>query len=309
MQREIRLRRSTLSVPGHREKMVRKASGLDADAVMLDLEDSVPPEAKEEARKGAIRGLLDMRDQDRVRCVRINGMESPHAYRDVIEVLEAAGHALDILVVPKVEEPAQVTAVAYLVAQIERRMGWEPGIGLDAIIETAGGMCAVEEIAFCSRRLEGLVFGVADYGASLDALGKGASGHGEEEDFYPGHRWHYPLSRIAVAARAAGLQAIDAPFGDLNDERGLRRSCTLSAALGFDGKWAVHPGQLAIVNEMYAPAEEEVDQARRVVQAFDAGTGSGAVALDGRMIDAASVRLARAKLAKWERIRERRGKG
>jgi citrate lyase beta subunit len=306
MQNDPRLRRSTLSVPANREKMIRKAPDLDADAIMFDLEDSVPVEDKEESRKGVVRGLLEMRDRPGVRCFRINDMQSPYAYRDVIEVVEAAGQALDILVVPKVEEPAQITAVDYLVTQIERRMGWESRIGLDAIIETARGMCAVEEIAFCSERLQGLVFGVADYGASLDALGKGSSGHGEEEDFYPGHRWHYPLSRIAVAARAAGLQAIDAPYGDLGDERGLRRSCTLSAALGFDGKWVVHPGQLAVINEMYAPAEEDVERAKRVLEAYEAGPGGGSVALDGSMIDAASVRLARARVAKWERIQSRK---
>jgi citrate lyase beta subunit len=223
--------------------MVTKAFSLPADVLMLDLEDSVAVEEKEEARKRVI-SLFKERDWGgRVRAYRINGMETPFAYRDIIDVVEAVGDRVDVITVPKVSEASEIKAIAYLLTQIEKRMGLSRPIGLEASIETAEGMLRVEEIAFSSPRLEALVFGVADYAASLGMMTKGISGHGDEEEFYPGHRWHYPLSRMAMAAKAAGLAAIDAPFGDYKNPDGLRRSCVLSASLGYDGKWAIHPDQ------------------------------------------------------------------
>jgi len=197
----------------------------------------------------------------------------------------------------------------YLLTQIEMRMGFSKHIGLEASIETAEGMLKVGEIAFSSPRLETLVFGVADYSASLTMMSKGISGHGDVEDFYPGHRWHFPLSRMVMAAKAAGLAAIDAPYGDYKDPEGLRRSCILSAALGYDGKWVIHPDQIEIINEMYTPPPDDVERSQRILNAYQEAqkAGCGSLAIDGKMVDAASIRVARVTYSQWEAIRARKG--
>jgi len=307
MAAETRLRRSTLSVPANKERLIAKAADLNADVVMLDLEDSVPVEEKAGARSSAVAALLDRSFGQSVITVRINDMASPFAYRDLIELVEQAGERIDLLVLPKVESPAHVQAVDLLLSQMERACGLRGAIGLEAIIETALGMQTVESIATCSKRLETLVFGIADYAASLGMLSKGISGHGDAEEFYPGHRWHYPLSRLAMAAKAAGLQVIDAPFGDFKDPLGLERSCLLSAALGFDGKWAIHPDQIETINRIYSPAEEDVARCRRILEAAEEQRqqGAGALSIDGKMLDGASIRLAEATVAKWEEIRKK----
>ncbi len=307
MEQPIRLRRSILSVPANREKMVHKAFTLPVDLVMLDLEDSVPVQEKEEARKRVVEALKEQDWKDKVRAYRINSMDTPFAYRDIIDVVEAAGDRLDVIIVPKVNDAGEIKAIDYLLTQIEMRMGFTKPIGLEASIETAMGMMHVEEIAFSSPRLEALVFGVADYGASLTMKSKGVSGHGDKEDFYPGHRWHFPLSRMAMAAKAAGLAAIDAPYGDYKDEEGLKRSCLLSAALGYDGKWVIHPNQLQVVNEMFTPSLEDVERSRRILEAYGKAQeeGCGSLAIDGKMVDAASIRVARVVCSQWEAIRGR----
>jgi citrate lyase beta subunit len=184
------------------------------------------------------------------------------------------------------------------------RLDIEKSIGLEASIETALGMLLVEEIAFSSSRLEALVFGVADYAASLSMRSKGVSGHGDAEEFYPGHRWHFPLSRMAMAAKAAGLAAIDAPFGDYKNPEGLKKSCLMSAALGYNGKWAIHPDQLDLINETYTPSEEDVERAKRILDAYREAQalGHGSLALDGKMVDAASIRIAETIYSQWEAI-------
>jgi citrate lyase beta subunit len=287
--------------------MLDKAFKLPADVLMLDLEDSVPVDEKEEARGLVILALKDRDWQHRVRACRINGMDTPFAYRDVIEIVESAGEWLDVLVIPKVNDASEIKAVDYLLTQIEARMDIGKQIGLEASIETAQGMLKAEEIAFSSSRLEALVFGVADYSASLGMMSKGASGHGEAEELYPGHRFHFPLSRMGLAAKAAGLAAIDAPYGSYRDSAGLERSCLLSAALGYDGKWAIHPDQLGVINRVYTPSMEDVARSRLVLEAYEnAGRqGTGSLALDGKMIDAASVRIARVVVARWEAIIQR----
>jgi malyl-CoA/(S)-citramalyl-CoA lyase len=191
--------------------------------------------------------------------------------------------------------------------QIEMRMGFQTPIGLEASIETAEGMLKVGEIAFSSSRLETLVFGVADYSASLTMMSKGISGHGDVEDFYPGHRWHFPLSRMVMAAKAAGLSAIDAPYGDYKNPEGLRRSCILSAALGYDGKWVIHPDQIEIINEMYTPPPEDVERSQRILNAYQEAQkeGCGSLAIDGKMVDAASIRVAKVTYSQWEAINSR----
>lgn len=307
MERPIRLRRSVLSVPANREKMIQKALTLPTDAIILDLEDSVPVQEKEEARKRVIAALKEQDWNGKVRCYRMNGMDTPFAYRDIIDVVEAAGDCIDVIVVPKVNDAAEIKAIDYLLNQIEMRMGFRTPIGLEPSIETAEGMLRIGEIAFSSSRLETLVFGVADYSASLTMLSKGISGHGDDEDFYPGHRWHFPLSRMAMAAKAAGLAAIDAPYGDYKNLEGLRRSCILSAALGCDGKWAIHPDQIEIINEIYTPSPADVERSQRILNAYQEAQqeGCGSLAIDGKMVDAASIRVARVIHSQWDAIRTR----
>jgi len=307
VERPIRLRRSVLSVPANREKMIQKALTLPTDAIILDLEDSVPVQEKEEARKRVIAALKEQDWNGKVRCYRMNGMDTPFAYRDIIDVVEAAGDCIDVIVVPKVNDAAEIKAIDYLLNQIEMRMGFRTPIGLEPSIETAEGMLRIGEIAFSSSRLETLVFGVADYSASLTMLSKGISGHGDDEDFYPGHRWHFPLSRMAMAAKAAGLAAIDAPYGDYKNLEGLRRSCILSAALGCDGKWAIHPDQIEIINEIYTPSPADVERSQRILNAYQEAQqeGCGSLAIDGKMVDAASIRVARVIHSQWDAIRTR----
>lgn len=304
MERPIRLRRSILSVPANREKMINKAVSLPADFIMLDLEDSVPVQEKERARAQVVAALKGEPWKGKVRAYRINGMETPFAYRDIIDVVEAAGDCVDVIVVPKVNNACEIKAIDYLLSQIEMRMGFRNSIGLEASIETAEGMLRVEEIAFSCSRLEALVFGVADYSASLSMKSKGLSGHGESEDFYPGHRWHFPLSRMAMAAKAAGLATIDAPYGNYKDPAGLKKSCILSAGLGYDGKWAIHPDQLEIINDVYTPSEEDVERSRTILEAYAEAQakGYGSLSLQGKMVDAASVRIAKVISAQWDAI-------
>jgi citrate lyase beta subunit len=290
----VRLRRSVLSVPGSSDKMISKALGLTADEVLLDLEDGVALEEKEGARLKIIRAFKDHDWGDRVRAYRINGLDTPFAYRDIIDVVEQAGENIDVIIIPKVEDAAQVQFVDLLLSQIEMRQGLKWTIGLEASIETALGMLNVKEIAFASPRLETLVFGIADYGASLTMPSSGVSGHGDAEEQYPGHRWHFPLSRMVMTAKAAGLAAIDAPYGDFKDQAGLERSCRVAVSLGYDGKWAIHPAQLDIINKAFSPSAEDISRARRIIRAYERGkaSGTGATALDGKMVDRASIRLA-----------------
>ena len=307
MKETIRLCRSVISVPAHREKMAAKALSLDADVIMLDLEDSVPVDQKDEARKLAISILRGVSSPRAMRSCRINGMDTPFAYRDLIDIVEGAGEFVDTIVIPKVNDAAEVKAVDYFLTQIELRMGFRRPIGLHASIETAAGMMRVEEIALSSPRIEALVFGVADYSASLTMPGGGISGHGEREALYPGDRFHFPLSRMVMAAKAAGLAAIDAPYGDYKDPEGLSRSCFMSAGLGYDGKWVIHPDQVAIVNAVYSPSEADFQRSARILEAYEQGraAGVGAIALDGKMVDAASLRIAQVVRARWEAIAKR----
>ena len=281
-----------------------KAVALPADEIMLDLEDGVALEEKEDARAKIIRSLVDYDWGGRVRAYRINGLATPFAYRDIIEVVEEAGTSIDVVVIPKVEKAADVQFVDLLVSQIELRMGLKKRIALEASIETALGMLNVREIAFASPRLEALVFGVADYGASLTMPSGGLSGHGDAEEQYPGHRWHFPLSRVVMAAKAAGLAAIDAPYGDFKDSTGLKKSCQIAASLGYDGKWAIHPDQLEMVNAAFTPSDDDISLARRILQAYRRAeaAGEGATAVDGKMVDGGSIRLARITYEKARRL-------
>ena len=288
-----RLQRSELAVPGSQPGMFVKALDSEADVVFLDLEDAVAPGDKEPARRNVIAALLehDFRARGKTVSVRINGIDTHYMYRDVVDVVEQAGHRLDTILIPKVGVPADVYLVDALLTQIEEAKGITPRIGIDVLIETALGMANVEAIAQSSRRLEAMHFGVADYAASNRARTVSIGGLNPD---YPGDQWHAALSRMIVACRAYGLRPIDGPFGDFKDPEGFRAAARRGAALGIEGKWAIHPSQIALANEVFTPPAAEVDRARRILVALEeaAREGRGAAQLDGRMIDAASARMA-----------------
>ncbi len=289
-------RRSVLSVPGHVEKMHPKAAQSPADVIMLDMEDSVPADAKEAARVQIIRSLLTLDWGEKTVTVRINSTDTPYAYRDLLEVAERAGDRLDSIVVPKVNHAGDIHFTDRMLDGIEMNKGWNRRIGIEASIETAVGLDNVSDIARSSPRLISLVFGIADYSASVGARLVSISGHGEkEEELYPGHRWHFAVSRMIMAARANGLMAIDAPYGNFQDSEGLRRSAVMSCALGCDGKWAIHPSQIESINQVFSPSQEEIARAVKVLRAIENAEtkGRGAVAVEGRMVDQATLRLAR----------------
>jgi malyl-CoA/(S)-citramalyl-CoA lyase len=289
-------RRSILSVPGHIEKMHRKALSGKADVVMLDLEDSVPLEAKEAARKQVVRTLLGQRPGERAITFRMNGLDSPMGYRDLLDVVAQAGDRIDSVVVPKVNHPGDIHFVDRLLTGIELDNNISAPIGIEASIESAEGMERVSEIAKASKRIRTLVFGIADYSASVGARIVSMSGHGEnEEAIYPGHRWNFVLSRMVMAAKANGVMAIDAPYGNFSDPNGLARSTGMACALGCDGKWAIHPDQIDTINEIFSPGDEDIQRAKKILAADAAARkkGKGAVAVDGRMVDQATVNLAR----------------
>jgi citrate lyase subunit beta/citryl-CoA lyase len=288
-----RLQRSELAVPGSQPNLFKKALDSAADYVFLDLEDAVAPGDKEQARRHVIQGLQehDWRGRGKTICVRINGIDTHYMYRDVVDVVEQAGHRIDTILIPKVGVPADVYLVDALLTQIEAARGFTHRIGIDVLIETALGMANVEAIAQASPRLEAMHFGVADYSASCRARTVVIGGLNPD---YPGDQWHFALSRMVVACRAYGLRPIDGPFGDFNDPEGYTLAAKRGAALGIEGKWAIHPSQIALANDVFTPPLKEVERARKILDALDqaAKEGRGAAQLDGKMIDAASARMA-----------------
>jgi malyl-CoA/(S)-citramalyl-CoA lyase len=292
----MKSRRSILSVPGHVEKMHPKARDSAADVVMFDLEDSVPVDQKKAARAQVIQSLLSLDWHKKTVTVRCNALDTPLAYRDLIDIIGKAGHLLDAVVIPKVNHPGDIHFVHRLLDGIEMDKQLSNRIGIEASIESAAGLENVSLTAKASNRMVSLVFGIADYSASIGTRLVSVSGHGEAEtDVYPGHRWHFPLSRIIMAAKANGLQVMDAPYGNFKDFDGLRRSAVMSNALGCDGKWVIHPSQIEIVNAVFSPSPEEIERARVVIEAYEvaAESGRGAVSLDGSVVDNATIRLAR----------------
>jgi malyl-CoA/(S)-citramalyl-CoA lyase len=308
--------RSELAVPGSNLRALAKAPTLGADVVFLDLEDAVAPDDKEEARENVIAAL---NEQDWSACsvsVRINGLDTHWCYRDIVEVVERAGVHLDTILIPKVGTPADVLFVATLLEQIEAAHGLEP-INLHILIETALGMAHVEAVAqTCPERLEAMVFGVADYAASTQARTTNIGGANEEYSVLTdpdadgtrqrhwGDQWHFALSRMVVACRAYGLRPIDGPFGDYSDAEGYPAAARRAAQLGCEGKWAIHPSQVALANEVFSPSDAEVERARRILEAMEqaAAEGKGAVSLDGKLIDAASIKMAENLVARVERM-------
>jgi malyl-CoA/(S)-citramalyl-CoA lyase len=316
-----RLHRSELAVPGSSPQFFEKAARSAADVVFLDLEDAVAPDQKVQARSNIVQALHEVDWGDKTLTVRINGLDTPYMYRDVIDVIEQGSERLDMIMIPKVGTAADVYALDLLVTQCEQAMGWQKRLGFSLIIETALGMANVDAIAAASRRNEALHFGVADYAASTRARTTNIGGanpdyavltdatDGRPREVHWGDMWHHALARMVVAARAHGLRPIDGPFGDFSDADGYRAAARRAAALGCEGKWAIHPSQIALANEVMSPPEAEVDKAKRILAAMAQARaeGKGAVSLDGRLIDIASIRQAEALVAKAEQIAARRG--
>ncbi len=288
--------RTNLSVPGHRQKMHPKAIESDADVLMFDLEDSVPPDQKELARITIIRTLEQIKNSHKKITIRVNSVDTPFAYKDIIEVAGAAGNIINTIVLPKVNHPGDVHFACRLLDGIEMNKKIQNRINIEAGIETAKGLEAVSDIAKASRRIKSLSFGIADYSASIGAKLVSLSGHGEKEDrIYPGHRWHYPLSRMVMAAKANNLLAIDAPYGDFKDIKGLETSAAMAAAIGCDGKWVIHPDQIEPVNRVFTPSLEDIQRAKKILDLHkkDGAAANRAIAIDGKMVDQATLRLAK----------------
>jgi malyl-CoA/(S)-citramalyl-CoA lyase len=311
-----RLNRSELAVPGSNPKLFEKAATSEVDVVFLDLEDAVAPDDKPQARKNVIEALNDIDWSHKTVSVRVNGLDTHFMYRDVVDVVEQAGANLDLIMIPKVGTPADVYAVDMMVTQIEEAMGLKKRIGFELIIETALGMANVEAIATASPRIESLHFGVADYAASTKARTTNIGGPNPAyavltdpdddggREVHWGDMWHYAIARMVVAARAAGVRPIDGPFGDFGDDDGYRAQANRAGVLGCEGKWAIHPRQIPLANEVFTPSEAEVTKARRIIEAMEqaAKEGKGAVALDGRLIDIASIRQAEALVSQADAI-------
>jgi len=295
--------RSMLFVPGGRRAMIEKAARSAADAVCLDLEDAVAMGDKPAARGVVSQALRELNFDGRVRMVRINGLDTPFAYRDLIEVVEAAGDCLDLIMLPKAGAAADVLFAGRLLTQIEQYRGFARPIGIEAQIETAAGFLEIREIARSSPRLEALIFGPGDYAASMRMPSASIGEPDAHDAAYPGHRWHAVMHTIVAAARAHGLRAMDGPYAAFRDTPGFERSCAVARAMGFDGKQCIHPGQIEAVNSAFSPTPEEIAQAAGTVRAYEeaAASGRGTASFHERMIDAANVRMARVVLKRANR--------
>ncbi len=291
--KRARLQRSELAVPGSSPQMFEKALNSNADYIFLDLEDAVSPNDKVSARENIISALsnLNWREQGKTISVRINSLDTHYMYRDLIDIMENVGDKVDTILIPKVGSSSDVYMVDCLLTQIESNQKLENKIGIECLIETALGMSNIKEIAKSSERLEALHFGVADYAASLRARTVIIGGLNSD---YPGDQWHHGLSQLVMTCRAYGLRAIDGPFGDFKDSEAYIASAKRAAAIGIEGKWAIHPSQIDLANDVFSPPEKEVEKAKRIIEELTkaAKEGKGAAQLDGRMIDAASARMA-----------------
>jgi citrate lyase subunit beta/citryl-CoA lyase len=291
-----RVQRCELAVPGSTPELFEKAMKSGADFIFLDLEDAVAPDDKLQARKNIIQAIndLDWKAHGVTVSVRINGLDTQYMVRDVVDLVEQAGSKIDTILIPKVGVYSDVYMVEAMLNQLEMQQGLKNRIGIEALIETALGMANVEDIAkqgALGGRLEALHFGVADYAASNRARTTNIGGLNPD---YPGDQWHFAISRMTVACRAYGLRPIDGPFGDFKDPEGYKLGAKRAAALGCEGKWAIHPSQVALANEVFTPPAAEIEKAKRILVALQeaAAQGKGAAALDGRLIDAASEKMA-----------------
>lgn len=291
-----RVHRCELAVPGSNTEMFEKALKSGVDVIFLDLEDAVAPDDKLQARKNVIKAIneLDWAGHGITVSIRINGLDTQYMVRDVVDLVEQCGEKIDTLLIPKVGVYSDVYMVEAMLNQLEMQQGMSKKIGIECLIETALGMANVEDIAkqgAIGGRLEALHFGVADYAASNRARTTNIGGLNPD---YPGDQWHFAISRMTVACRAYGLRTIDGPFGDFKDPEGFKDAARRAAALGCEGKWAIHPSQIALANEVFTPPASEVEKAKRILVALQeaAAQGKGAAALDGRLIDAASEKMA-----------------
>jgi len=310
-----RLHRSELAVPGTNPALFVKAARSNADIIFLDCEDAVAPDDKEQARKNIVQALNEVDWGSKTMMVRINGLDTHYMYRDVVDIVEACPR-LDMILIPKVGVPQDVYALDMLVTQIESAMKRERRIGFEVLIETALGMANVEAIAQSSPRLEAMSFGVADYAASTRARTTVIGGVHRDSgvltdkdgdstrQYFWSDPWHAAQTRMMIACRAYGLRPIDGPFGDFSDPDGYIAAANRAAVLGYEGKWAIHPSQIELANRVYTPSQAEVTKARRIIDAMAqaAKEGRGAVSLDGRLIDIASIRMAQALIAKADSI-------
>ncbi|MFS8976270.1 CoA ester lyase [Cupriavidus necator] len=286
-----RLRRCQLSVPGSSEKMMAKAAGMGVDFVFLDLEDAVAPSEKRPARRKIVDALNELDWGRTTRCVRINDLTTEYAYEDIIEVVEGAGRNLDVIMLPKAMSAADVQFVDKLLSMMEKKLGLRHRIGIDVLIEEVEAMMNVEAIAASTPRLECLIFGMGDYSASQGVSMRDIGGSGG----YPGDIWHYQRQRLTIAARAHRLDAVDGPFADFRSPDAFREEARRAMILGMVGKWAIHPSQVELAQDVFSPAAADVARARDMIRAYDEALsqGLGAVQYEGKMIDIASVRIVR----------------
>jgi citrate lyase subunit beta / citryl-CoA lyase len=304
--RAPRARRSELATPASSERMCEKAATSGADLVFLDLEDACAPAAKQAARATAVQALTGHDWGRTLRAVRINGIETPWCHGDVVEVVTGARESLDVIIVPKARSARDVWWVDVLLTQLEAELGLSKRIALEVLVEEAEGLANAVEIARASDRLEAIIFGAGDLSASLRAR---VDGNFDPVSPYPGDFWHFARFQVVTAARIAGIDAIDAPYPAYRDPDGYRRSAVHASLLGFDGKWAIHPDQIAIANEVFAPTPAEVDDAREAIADYRRAEadGVGAIGRDGRLVDAAHMRLAANTLHKAELASDERG--
>lgn len=300
-------RRSCLSSPGSNDRFLQKAVSVPADMSFLDLEDSVAPSEKAAARKKVVEAIRDLPWDDRVLCVRVNAWDTPWTYQDVVEVVGNSGMRLDEVMLPKVQSASEVVALDLLLTQVEKNVGLPVGhIGIEAQIETTRGLIEVESICASSKRLETVIFGPADFAASMEMP---VLTGGVQIPTYPGDHFHYVFSKILMAGRANGLQVIDGPYLNVRDTDGLIDYCKRTATLGYDGKWALTPDQVEVINSVYSPTQELFDRAWDILEAYKTATeseGKGAVMFGDEMIDEASRKMAAKFVARGERAGRKR---
>ena len=305
-----RLNRCQLFGPGSRTQLFEKMAGSAADVINLDLEDSVAPDDKEQARRNVIQAIGDIDWGNKTLSVRINGLDTPFWYRDVVDLLEQASERLDSIMIPKVGNAADIYAVDALVTAAERAKGRTKPIAFEVIIESAAGISHVEEIAAASPRLQAMSLGAADFAASMGMATTGIGG--TQENYYMAHAgqkywadpWHWAQAAIVAACRTHGVLPVDGPFGDFSDQEGFRAQALRSATLGMVGKWAIHPSQVALANEIFSPGEKAVAEAREILAAMDEAqrSGAGAAVYKGRLVDIASIRQAQVIVRQAELI-------
>jgi len=300
-ERPQRLRRCQLSVPGSSEKMMQKAAAMPLDFVFLDLEDAVAPSQKRASRARVVQALKTLDWGRTVRCVRINDLTTQYAYEDIVEIVEGAGAQLDVIMLPKVMHASDVQFVDTLLSMLEKKLRLNKRIGIDVLVEEVEAMMRVEEIAASSPRLECLIFGMGDYSASQGVSLKDIEGGAGS---YPGDVWHYQRHKLTIAARAHRIDAVDGPYADFNNLDVYREECRRAMTLGMVGKWAIHPTQVDIAQQVFSPSAEDVRRARAMIKAYDAAhaQGLGAVQYEGKMIDIASVRIVRNLVARADRL-------